>query len=461
MKRTLPDPVAEFLEAACVPLHQAHASGTLEAAEALLGRHPDLATGNFFAAVVLGDDDAVSRFLAGDATLAKGKGGPRGWDALTWLCFSRYLRLDPARSAGFVRAARMLLDAGADANTGWYETRHLPKPEWESVLYGAAGVAHHEGLTRLLLERGADPNDCEVTYHTPETWDNGAMKALVETGRLTEAGLAVMLLRKTDWHDYEGVKWLLQQGVNPNVMTGWGKTALHNAALSDNRIGIFEVLLDHGADPTIVGTHPEVARTAAGRTAAALAARRGRGDVLELLARRGLDPGLQGVEVLIAACALDDGSAVRAMAEDQPELVGELLGEGGRILGQFAGNGNTEGVQQLLDLGVPVDERFAEGDGYFGTAPDSTALHAAAWRARHGTVRRLIGCGAQVNVPDGHGRTPLELAVRACVDSWWTDRRSPESVEALLRAGARLDGVPFPCGYAEVDTLLKSHGAQP
>jgi hypothetical protein len=46
------------------------------------------------------------------------KGGPFGWDALTYLCFSRDLRLDVLRSDAFVRTARVLLDAGTNANTG-------------------------------------------------------------------------------------------------------------------------------------------------------------------------------------------------------------------------------------------------------------------------------------------------------------------------------------------------------
>ena len=101
---------------------------------------------------------------------------------------------------------------------------------------------------------------------------------------------------------------------------------------------------------------------------------------------------------------------------------------------------------------------FKEGDGYFDIAKDSTALHVAAWRARHGTVKFLIERGAPVNAPDGKGRTPLALAVRACVDSYWTDRRSPESVAALLAAGASVSDVAFPSGYAEVDELLGAHG---
>src|SRR5213594_282101 len=135
-----------------------------------------------------------------------------------------------ARRAG----PQALLDAGASANTGWYEMNHQPQPEWESALYGAAGVAHNAELTRLLLERGADPNDGEVAYHTPETHDNRALKVLVESGKLTEDTLATMLLRKADWHDYEGILYLLENGANPNRMTHWQFTALHQAVRRDN-----------------------------------------------------------------------------------------------------------------------------------------------------------------------------------------------------------------------------------
>ena len=131
------------------------------------------------------------------------------------------------------------------------------------------------------------------------------------------------------------------------------------------------------------------------------------------------------------------------------------------LLAEFAGVGNTEGVRHLLDLGVDVRALDREGDGYFGTAPDSTALHVAAWRAQHETVRLLITHGARIDAPDGKGRTPLALAVRACVDSYWSYRRTPESVEALLRAGASVSGVPYPSGYAAVDELLSAAARDP
>src|SRR5947207_10611805 len=214
-------PLAAFIEAACVPLDSGHVTVVLERAEAILAAHPEVASATIHAAAILGDDAAVRRFLELDPANATAKGGPRGWDALTHLCFSKYLRLDRSRSDGFVRAATALLDAGANANSGFFEDDHQPKPDWESVLYGVAGVAHHPEMTRLLLERGSDPNDGDVAYHSPETLDNRALKILVESGRLNENSLATMLLRKADWHDYEGIQYLLEKGADPNRMTHW------------------------------------------------------------------------------------------------------------------------------------------------------------------------------------------------------------------------------------------------
>ena len=266
------DPVMEFLEAASVPRDAWHASGTLEAADSLLAAHPEVAR----AASMPRRSWAMTRRSRGcsprNPLLAVTKGGPRNWDPLTYLAFSRYLKLDRARSDGFVRAATALLDAGADPNGGWFEGEHQPKPTWESVLYGVAGIAHHAPLTRLLLERGADPNDDETPYHTPESYDNDALKVLVESGKLTDDNLVTMLIRKHDWHDLEGVAYLLEHGADPNHQRHWGFTALHHAIARDNRIEIIALLMDHGADPQ---------RAQEGRTAVAMAARRGRGDILQ------------------------------------------------------------------------------------------------------------------------------------------------------------------------------------
>ncbi|MEX2142022.1 MAG: ankyrin repeat domain-containing protein [Pirellulales bacterium] len=445
------DPLSEFIKAACVPLDSGHGSGNLERAEAIRLAHPEVATSNIYTAAILGDDAAVGHFIRLDRASATEKGGPYDWDALTYLCFSRYLRIDRGRSDAFVRAATALLDAGASPNTGWFEPNHEPEPQWESALYGAAGVAHHPELTRLLLERGADPNDGETPYHAPETSDNAVIQILLESGRLTEDSLATMLLRKADWHDYEGIKLLLEHRADPNRMTHWQLTALHQAVRRDNALAHIELLLNHGADPGLQSPRE-------GRSTVAIAARRGRGDVLALLARRGIPIELSGVDRLIAACASGDADRVRSIVEREPQLASEVIEMGGKLLAEFAGVGNTEGVRLLLDLGVDIAGVFTDGDGYWDVAENSTALHVAAWRARHATVQFLIQRGAPIDLPDGKGRTPLALAIRACVDSFWTDRRSPESVQALLDAGASVQEISVPSGYDKVDELLCRHG---
>jgi ankyrin repeat protein len=420
--------------------------GPLEPAATILAEHPDLAGSDIYTAALLGDDEAVRRFIALDPANATAKGGPRGWDALTYLCFSKYLRLDRLRTAGFLSAATALLDAGGNPNSGFWNNN-----EWETAIYGAAGVAFHPELTRLLLERGADPNDGETPYHSPENYDLAALQALVESGKLTADSLATMLVRKADWHDLAGIKYLLEHGADPNRMTVWHVTPLHQALRRDNGLEHIQAMLDHGADPALPRGD--------GKTALAIAARRGRGDLLEVLDRRGLATALPGVDALIAACARNDAARAQALAAADPELRRQLIGEGGTVLAEFAGTGNTGGVRCLLDLGVDPRALYAEGDGYFGIAKNSTALHVAAWHAMPSTVRLLLERGAPVDALDGMGRTALALAVRACVDSYWTGRRSPGSVEALLGAGASLAGVKYPSGYAEVDELLRARGA--
>jgi ankyrin repeat protein len=399
---------AEFIKAATW-------HGTLDDAEAMLAQHPELRAGDIHTAAILGDDRAVQRLLAQDPGNATAKSPPYGGDALNYLGLSKYLRLEPKRTPGFLRAATALLDAGADPNTGFWTTGQYP--ERETALYGAAGVAHHAELTRLLLERGADPNDIEAVYHSPETYDSAAMKLLVGTKKVTPENLSLMLIRKHDWHDYEGVKYLLELGVDPHF---------HHAIARNNSQEIMKLLLDHGADPRMQKD---------GATGIERAARKGRGDLLQLFEERGFPIALQGVDRLIAACAMDDARTVRDIREREPQLVRELLAQGPTLLAEFAGTWNTAGVRHLLDLGVPVNARY-EGDGYFDIANASTALHVAAWQSRPDLVRLLIEHGADVKARDGKGRTPLLLANKACTDSYWKERATPEPARLLRAAGA-------------------------
>ena len=445
----LRDPHSTFLEVACLDRHGWHASGSLEHAEMLLARYPIAATASIFSSAVLANEPAVRDWLERDRSLATANGGPHGWDALTYLCFSRYLRLDTDRSASFVACARALLEAGADANTGWIDSiDDPPRPVREPAIYGAAGIARNPGLTQLLLDYGADPNDEETPYHAPETYDNTVLTILLASGRFNERSLATVAARKCDWHDEVGLALALDHGANPNFLNVWKYSPFHHSIHRDNGLVMIEQLLDHGADPWLANKSDE-------RTAFQMAAWHGRGDILETLARRGFKPEFHGLDELVALCARGQTDPARNLADNDPDLLTQLHAVGGTLLARFAGADNEAGVRTLLALGISANALWPEGDGYWEITPGSTALHVAAWRAHHRVVATLIAAGIQVNACDARQRTALQLAVKACTDSYWQRRRKPDSVAALLAAGASTDGIDWPTGYDAIDALLR------
>jgi ankyrin repeat protein len=442
------DPLSAFIEVACVDRRGSHGSGTLEHADAIVARYPEVATASIYSAAVLANESALCDWLKGDPSLATAKGGPHGWDALTYLCFSRYLRIDKYRSKSFVACARALLESGASANTGWVD--HIdkpPRPVAEPVIYGAAALAQNPKLTQLLLDYGADPNDEETPYHVAGTYDNTVLTVLLAARCFNERSLATVAVRKCDWHDDKGLKLVLEHGSNPNYLTAWKYSPFHQSIRRDNGLIMIELLLDYGADPMLANRQD-------GLNGVQMAACHGRGDILDALDRRGLNTRLDGFDALVAACARAQPEAAQSISQRSPELLAQLQALGGTLLARFSGAGNDSGIAVLLALGISPNALWLHGDGYWELAPGSTALHVAAWRANHQTVRTLIAAGTEVNARDARDRTALQLAIRACIDSYWQYRRQPDSVAALLDGGATLEGIELPTGYDAIDELL-------
>jgi ankyrin repeat protein len=445
----LTDPLSTFIDVASVDRHGWHASGTLEHADMILARYPEVAAGSIYSAAVLGDEAAVRAWLARDSSLATAAGGPREWNALTYLCFSRYLRIDKARSEAFVSTARALLEAGASANTGW--TEHIdepPRPLLEAAIYGAAGIAQNPGVTKLLLEYGADPNDEETPYHAPEGYDNTVLEILLHSGRFNNVSLATVAARKCDWHDDKGLELALSHGADPNYQTRWQYSFFQHSIRRDNGLAMIEAMLNRNADPYLPNN-------ADGRNAIQMAAYHGRDDILAALDQRGFELKLEGLDALVAACARADLETAQNLAAGDRQLMTQLLEMGGELLARFAGAANDAGVRCLLALGVPVAALWPDGDGYWEITPNSTSLHVAAWRAHHEVVRTLIAAGTPVNALDSRNRTALQFAVKACTQSYWKYRRQPDSVAALLAAGATTEGIELPTGYDAIDELLR------
>ena len=78
--------------------------------------------------------------------------------------------------------------------------------------------------------------------------------------------------------------------------------------------------------------------------------------------------------------------------------------QGNSPLHEAAGAGDPAMVALLLDMGVAVDARGTDG---------STPLHQALkrWGSSLAVAETLLEAGADVNAPDGWGRTSLHLAV--------------------------------------------------
>ncbi len=138
MNESLADATTRFLDNACPDHHVRGGADHVRAentALRLLARHPGIATANFYTAVVCGDLDAVTRKLAvepawatrpngeagrgrtgvgGEWDLVQRDWGPKGWEPLSYLCFTR-LPL-PSVTGNAVAIARALLDHGADPN---------------------------------------------------------------------------------------------------------------------------------------------------------------------------------------------------------------------------------------------------------------------------------------------------------------------------------------------------------
>ena len=164
-----------------------------------------------------------------------------------------------------------------------------------SALYGAAGRPIDVVLTRLLLARGANPNDGESLYHSLE--NPSCTKLLLEAGARVTGTNA--LYRSLDLDDPEPLRLLLAHGGDANEpatsqpTSDWG-TPLLWAIRRRRSPDHIAALLDAGADP--------LARTPDERLCGAAIRPP---EVAELLRRAGGGERLEEV-AFVAACAAGD-----------------------------------------------------------------------------------------------------------------------------------------------------------
>jgi ankyrin repeat protein len=387
--------------------------GRIDRARSWLEREPAIAGAGVVPALLLGDRARVAEELERDPALPRVQLDPRKWTPLLYVTHSCFLGRDPGRTPGLVDTAGLLLEAGADPNAT------APSPNWPgsiwTPLYGAAGVAHEPELTRLLLEAGANPDDGESVYHSCESRDHTCLRLLLDRGAAVDGTNA--LPHMLDYDDLEGARLLLDAGADPN------DGSLQYAILRGRDERFVELLVERGAELE--------RRNHDGLTAYALAVRRSRPEVAELLARLGAERTASPVDAFLAACRRGDSAAVDAELARDPRLVESLRDKDLELLPDSATWTDDTTLRLVLDAGFPLDAR-GELEG--------TALHHAAWWGRAGNVALLLERGADVNLGSWFGPDSTPLAWASHGSGECPDRAGDwiAVAEQLVAAGSRI-----------------------
>ena len=193
--------------------------------------------------------------------------------------------------------------------------------------------------------------------------------------------------------DAEKMKLLLDRGANVNARAQSRFTALMVAAQYQDSAAAINLLLDRGAQVTAAGDGGAPVFNA---NPFFLAAYAGNAAVLKRLKDAG--------------AKIDDPMTLIGTSRTTP------------LLGAFK-FGDTEVARTLFELGTPLE--FADGNGI-------TMLGRAALNNEVAMAKTLIDRGANVNVVDKLGMTPLLWAASM-------DFGDPAMIELLLKSGAKTD----------------------
>lgn len=219
--------------------------GRTRLAGRLLDADPAIGEASIFTAAALGDADRVAQRLTQDPAAAVAVDDERGWPPLLYACYSHWHQVDPGRGLGMVEVARLLLDAGASPNTN---NGRLPNRGYRSALHGSA-LTNKPGITRLLLERGAEPNDRVSLREAAGRAEHECLRLLIGHGATLAGTWAAETAAAAG--DDEAVGLLLD-AARRNEPAAY-VADLVNSMLPDvaqkGSVAMVETLLSFGADP--------------------------------------------------------------------------------------------------------------------------------------------------------------------------------------------------------------------
>jgi hypothetical protein len=346
-------------------------------------------------AAACADVDEVDRLLAADPGLAVRPGGPHRWTPIAYLAFARH---DPDLTEdAVVGTARLLLDRGADPDTG-YLWHGLPSPF--TLLTGAFGNGEQgpvaqprhpqeHALARLLLRAGADPNDAQGLYNRMFSPADDHLELLFEFG-----------LGQGD-----GGTWRRRLGTQLRSPTELLRAQLAWAVMHGftHRVTL---LADHGVDLTA----PLDDWGTGGRTPHEAALTTGQFEVARLLEDRGVVAAALPLEdqVLAAVLATDRSTLDRLTAAD-PGVLARARTHRPGLVAWAATRHDPGAVRLAVELGWDVSAR-ARTD-IPSDQEWETALHKAAADDSVPMARLLVELGADPHVRDHRfDATPLDWA---------------------------------------------------